>query len=489
MLFLSLQAKVSIDSVDIQKKSILVAGKESRRNYDNKSFQRLTLITNVYKYKTDHDGNVTGKRKNNNMIIYDLYKQDIVVEGEVLWGDLLVKTISQHKTQFYDGRTINFTEILVPVFYDKRTDVGLNVPKVTQIQRFEGQYDRFDSRPFINFENLRLLNSDCQIIEKRCRESIFPKFYAPKVYVTDYKSLLSNIEDRPPHHIPQIFDRTGMSLAVPGGILMFVLLLGYLGVPALTELSVLGFFLSLFVYFVDNSSTELKRSQVAKANSVNLFKHNTALRKRNSKLVKLKEIVLFFHAAAYENFEDAYLHYHSKLEWERLVSIENPQKGLSEDVFFDKLKLVFGDAIHRNLAKEISEGYYYYPDFVFYDVNSGVLIDIEIDEPYSFHDGTVIHSDHEDTTRNDAFVNDHWLVLRFSERQVVLSPIKCIEAILSVVTAETKNVSMCYDQSIEENGWTLKQGSTMKNEGYRESYLGLSPKVWASQASDEYDFL
>ena len=84
--------------------------------------------------------------------------------------------------------------------------------------------------------------------------------------------------------------------------------------------------------------------------------------------------------------------------------------------------------------------FYYYPDIIVSD-GKGVLFDIEIDEAYSLETKEPIHylrsqlGDQEqkwisvDNDRNKAFAQDGWIVLRFSETQVMSHPEECAKTI------------------------------------------------------------
>ena len=93
--------------------------------------------------------------------------------------------------------------------------------------------------------------------------------------------------------------------------------------------------------------------------------------------------------------------------------------------------------------KESDSGYdifYYYPDIVISDGN-GFLMDVEIDEAYSLDTKEPIHyldfqyenGDRKrisiDDARNKSFTDSGWIVLRFSETQVMKYPNECAEII------------------------------------------------------------
>jgi len=77
--------------------------------------------------------------------------------------------------------------------------------------------------------------------------------------------------------------------------------------------------------------------------------------------------------------------------------------------------------------------YYYYPDIVLREKSTGLLIDIEVDEPYIARKGTPIHYIDENNNRDDAMISDNWVVFRFAEEQIVKFPKDCISYVLSYV--------------------------------------------------------
>ena len=92
--------------------------------------------------------------------------------------------------------------------------------------------------------------------------------------------------------------------------------------------------------------------------------------------------------------------------------------------------------------KEIKQ-YIYEPDFIYYDKE--LLIDIEIDEPYIFETKKPIHyfdeatQKHKDVKRNNYFNQLGWVVIRFSEKQVVENPYGCCLEIAELIEQLTMN--------------------------------------------------
>lgn len=114
----------------------------------------------------------------------------------------------------------------------------------------------------------------------------------------------------------------------------------------------------------------------------------------------------------------------------------------------------------------------YYPDFTFICRNTELHIDIEIDEPYSINDKTPIHYiDSTDDERNNWFLNENWCIIRFSEKQIILEPDKCINLIESVVSnILNRNLKFEYDL-IKDKKWSYEESLVMALKNSRHDYL------------------
>lgn len=129
----------------------------------------------------------------------------------------------------------------------------------------------------------------------------------------------------------------------------------------------------------------------------------------------------------------------------KIEIFSRPQKGASESGFYPHLRAWFGENyIHENsfLSIHYSSNKKYYPDFAFIDFDSKLFIDIEIDEPYSFFDKKPIHCKGvvginsrkaDDAERNKYFLENIWIVIRFSEKQVIQYPEECCKVIAKTI--------------------------------------------------------
>jgi len=116
----------------------------------------------------------------------------------------------------------------------------------------------------------------------------------------------------------------------------------------------------------------------------------------------------------------------------------NPQKGLTEDVFFsESLKQYFDPYVATDLC--LSRGYdTKYPDFVFQIPKLHLYICIEIDEPYTTRvrdseKREPVHYQGADDERNKFFLDNGWFIIRFSEEQVAKYPDSCCKVIAEAV--------------------------------------------------------
>lgn len=115
----------------------------------------------------------------------------------------------------------------------------------------------------------------------------------------------------------------------------------------------------------------------------------------------------------------------------------NAQTGFCEPMFGKYLLSCFSSSkIKTRLGLNISDyPYPYSPDFAYIDQDSGLRIDIEIDEPYAFHSREPTHYQGmwKDDNRNDTFLSRGWIVIRFAEEQVARYPDECCKVIAKII--------------------------------------------------------
>lgn len=150
---------------------------------------------------------------------------------------------------------------------------------------------------------------------------------------------------------------------------------------------------------------------------------------------------------------------------------DSPQRGRSEDKLFSALMHTIPDAVH---VDTVISGYY--PDIMVSTANH-VYFDIEIDEPYDAITQKEIHYiGGEDETRNKRITEKNWIVIRFSEKQVMTDCDSCVRVITCLKDlVENGN----YDAFIEllripdsfiEKRWSKEAARMMAINNYRNSY-------------------
>lgn len=77
----------------------------------------------------------------------------------------------------------------------------------------------------------------------------------------------------------------------------------------------------------------------------------------------------------------------------------------------------------------------YTPDVIVHDPVTNIWVDVEIDEPWFLDKGskTPIHCDGRDGFRNDFFLENCWIVIRFAESQVAQYPLSCVKCVAEVL--------------------------------------------------------
>lgn len=155
------------------------------------------------------------------------------------------------------------------------------------------------------------------------------------------------------------------------------------------------------------------------------------------------------------------------------------KKGVSEHFFYDAIKNgINGNfELFDNAVVPVGETYYY-PDILF--VGYGLVVDIEIDEPYAGNDGTPIHyikkerysEDSIDYKRNDYLTEEGFEIIRFAEEQVFLNPKKCVTYIINFINnilagkTELPNVD-----DFAVNKWTYEESAKLAYQRFRNTYV------------------
>jgi hypothetical protein len=109
-----------------------------------------------------------------------------------------------------------------------------------------------------------------------------------------------------------------------------------------------------------------------------------------------------------------------------------PPQGRSEASFGHYLRQNFGGEHIFTACRVRAGSAWYYPDLIYSD-STGLRVDIEIDEPYVWATGKPHHCIGQDDARNAFFLQQQWLVLRFTEEQVARYPMSCCQLLADLI--------------------------------------------------------
>lgn len=170
----------------------------------------------------------------------------------------------------------------------------------------------------------------------------------------------------------------------------------------------------------------------------------------------------------------------SDLMSNRVHPIGNSQarQGVSEEEFLRYLQGYFPTTVQGVQFKIPMSKKSYSADFTIVHHISGIGIDVEVDEPYAGLSLKPTHcwDEDSDSRRNQLFNEWGWIVVRFTERQVVQAPLSCckfIAMVIAEVTGDRSYLELLKSQPdlLPVKPWTSKEAKQMAKERYRQSYL------------------
>lgn len=157
------------------------------------------------------------------------------------------------------------------------------------------------------------------------------------------------------------------------------------------------------------------------------------------------------------------------------------QQGVSEKQFFVYLCRYFSGFYDFCMGGEFpipGTSLRYTADFILVHQPTGLAIDIEIDEPYDGRTGKPHHcvDKGKDSQRNRFFLERNWVVIRFSELQVVKYPDSCCKAIARVIFEITGDYrGLLQMEKVADllscKQWKTKEAIYMSKIKSRKSYL------------------
>ena len=156
----------------------------------------------------------------------------------------------------------------------------------------------------------------------------------------------------------------------------------------------------------------------------------------------------------------------------------NARRGSSEALFGEYLKQYFPNLVHAGVTLQIPNfDYPYTPDFAYIDERLNLHIDIEIDEPYVYRSGKPTHYLYaeKDRRRNNFFNDRGWIVIRFSEEQVIRHPHSCCKTIARQIAEITRDDSILsrfanISDLQQQPQWTETEAIEMAEKRIRDSY-------------------
>ncbi|KAA3596799.1 MAG: hypothetical protein DWQ06_14740 [Calditrichaeota bacterium] len=316
----------------------------------------------------------------------------------------------------------------------------------------------------------------------------FPLVYIPNdIKVTKDHALLYPEKPKKPKvpkkPEPELKSERGEWLDTPIGCLGLLILLGFVCLfigrwrEGIGYIAIgISLYSLIFIYaIISNRKDDKRNKKMLKAyeQQLNLYKkyeieYNKNLENYNKKVALLED------SEFRKELADRKLR-QALFKCPKPVHIQEQYKqGVSENKFHQKLKDIFGNKILKNHSiADVPVNYM--PDFVYYDKESGLCIDIEIDEPYEGHSNQPIHCIGEDTIRNEYFLSKNWLVIRFAEEQVITNPLGCINWIIYFI-------NYCLDSEIKGykaeklekvNCWTKEEAELMAFKLYRNNYIPI----------------
>lgn len=157
-----------------------------------------------------------------------------------------------------------------------------------------------------------------------------------------------------------------------------------------------------------------------------------------------------------------------------------PKKGRTEQFFKLELMKYFKEILYTDIYVDT-----YFPDFLIIDINNGIKINIEIDEPYSLKEKLPIHyvEDINEKIRNDFFLENGYFVVRFAEEQIINDKQACLQLLKGIYDTVKEFEPIEKIKSFEKqiqgiSRWSLKEAIQYAESDYRHFYLN---KMYNSQ--------
>jgi hypothetical protein len=152
--------------------------------------------------------------------------------------------------------------------------------------------------------------------------------------------------------------------------------------------------------------------------------------------------------------------------------------GASEPEFAKYLQKYFGAMLKPSYTFSLPNSKLVYSADFCLVLPSGLSFCIEVDEPYVGDTGEPHHciDQMKDAPRDNFFLAGNWVVMRFSEKQVVLQPVACcflIAKTIDELNQDSQFTSQFKDGTTApqlDPQWTVAEAQAMANTKYRSSY-------------------
>lgn len=202
-----------------------------------------------------------------------------------------------------------------------------------------------------------------------------------------------------------------------------------------------------------------------------------------------QQYVVNYDLVSLGKLEYPYLVAPEKGTWIKLpIQGRNGRRGFCEEKLANVINECHLKGFRDNLSL-FADGCPYEPDFAYIDVEKGIFIDIEVDEPYSGWEKTPIHYRIENSTndgkRNESFTERGWIVLRFSEKQVFEQTMSCLKYLYQQICridnsmAIPSSLASVPDLKVDSM-WTKAEAFRMIQNKTREKMLGISEFIMPS---------
>ncbi|MGK7945862.1 MAG: hypothetical protein AB4058_15475 [Microcystaceae cyanobacterium] len=158
-----------------------------------------------------------------------------------------------------------------------------------------------------------------------------------------------------------------------------------------------------------------------------------------------------------------------------------PKKSYAEQRFEAVLNKYFLPHIKTDLSLQTTnddQEFDLTPDFVYLDQEINLYIAIEIDEPYSHQTREPTHylGLELEQIQHDLLLEELWVIIRFSEEQVVKNPQSCCQVIAQVIEQTTGDDTTFLSLQNESEllptqRWNYEEALAMEQKDYRKTYL------------------